>query len=470
MTSLLTIKGALTVSDRVDEKAIVKTKYYQDRVIMVPPLYGSQSDSTGESGFSLLHPSLKATLQEDLKLNYLFPVQAACVPLVVNSHNSPISDDICISVPTGQGKTLAYVLPIIHCLIGRQAPALKAVILVPTRDLAKQVGKVVKSVIDGVNRREAKSHLPLTSLTITGQEVFTRPECIPDILIATVGRFADFVASEHCSLSHLRWLVIDEADRMLGGDDAVRWLAVVRERVGTDCQKLLFSATMTRNPQKLELMGIKRVLFVNCEDSESKKAKAGNDKDTSNDVGLSSDDTDVEKKRPKKVNSIQHSFYNCKDAKHKLTRLVTLLKTEKPGKCMIFTNSVQRTKEAVYSLVSANVPDCIVKEFDGKILQTDRDRILKELQGHKKSKGTFCLVCSDLATRGLDIGDIDLVVNLEIPSFANTYVHRVGRTGRAGKSGKAISLVERKEADFFRRTIVDKCKEKHNIIIKKTIL
>lgn len=438
MASLLTIKQALRV-DSSKAKPIAplaKPDLYAKRRIVVPALGAPSGDAEIRQA---LHPSVRRGLKH-LGIESLFPVQEACIPLIVDSFFSAgdLDFDLCVSVPTGQGKTLSYLIPIVHCLTNRRVPVLKAVVLVPTRDLAKQVAAVA-SVLCAAAK---KTHPPLKVQHVTGQAVFERLHTPPDIVIATAGRFADYVACGNLDLAGLRWLVVDEADRMLSSSsEAGRWLSIVKAQVGPDCQRLLFSATMTKNPQKLDGLGMRRPVFLTTEDNTE---GAG-------------------------VQTISHSFINCKDAKHKLIRLAKLLFSLKPAKCLVFTNSVGKTKEVFKALSqSAERPSSFtVREFDAQLVQTERDQILKEMQSHSDPDASFCLICSDLATRGLDIDSVDLVVNLELPPFLNTYIHRVGRTGRAGKAGLAVSLVERKEADYFRRNIADKFKEKFKTKIAK---
>ena len=162
---------------------------------------------------------------------------------------------------------------------------------------------------------------------------------------------------------------------------------------------------------------------------------------------------------------------NCKDLKHKVVKLAKLLTTRKPRRCLIFANSIERTTQLLQELGTAcDKSKFIFKEFDAKLEQSERDRILRDLRKHDNADVSFCLVCSDLATRGLDVDNVDIVVNFDIPPFITTYIHRAGRTGRAGHRGETVSLVERKEADFFRRNVNDKLKAKFGSKIAKISL
>jgi len=439
MASLLTIKNALTVVGDKEAPAVPKPSLYSSRRITVSLLESAPSEEA-VAVFEGLSKDCKRGLKT-LGISGLFPVQSTCVPLIVDSYKSPsfLDFDLCVSVPTGQGKTLAYLLPIIECLTARKVPTLSALILVPTRDLAKQVASVVRTLCDACKKTD------LTSLLVTGQDLFSKPAVVPDIVIATAGRFADYVACGNLDLSNLRWLVVDEADRMLSAtSEADRWLKIVKSKVSEHCQRLLFSATMTRNPQKLESLGMRKPIFVACETEEESKASPA---------------------------TIQHGYLNCKDLKHKVVKLAKLLTTRKPRRCLIFTNSVERTGQLLLEISSlCPAEKFIFKEFDAKLEQSERDRILRDLKKHEKENVCFSLVCSDLATRGLDIANVDLVVNFDIPPFLTTYIHRVGRTGRAGKRGEAVSLVERKESDFFRRSVNDKLKAKFGSKIAKLSL
>ena len=438
MASLLSIKNALAVAPTKESAAPVKPALYSSRHITVP-LFSSEPSDEAVCAYSELHKDCRRGLKK-MGITSLFPVQATCAPLIIKSYWSPsfLDFDLCVSVPTGQGKTLAYLLPIMHCLAERKHAKLSALILVPTRDLAKQVAECVEILCQSAKRTSPA----LTSLLVTGQDLFKKPAVTPDIVIATAGRFSDYIASGNLDLSDLRWLVVDEADRMLSAtSEADRWLKIVKAKVSEHCQKLLFSATMTRNPQKLESLGMRRPIFVSCETEEESKASPA---------------------------SINHLFVNCKDLKHKVAKLAKLLSSRSPRRCLIFANSRERTKQLLAE-ISGTCDDTkfIFKEFDATLEQAERDKLLKELRQHDKPNVSYCFVCSDLATRGLDITDVELVVNFDLPAFITTYIHRVGRTGRAGKLGDAVSLVERKEADFFRRSLSDKMKAKFGCKITK---
>ena len=438
MASLLSIKNALAVQPVKEAPVPVKPALYSSRRIIVP-LFTSEPSDEAVNAYSELHKDCRRGLKK-MGITSLFPVQATCAPLIVQSYWSPsfLDFDLCVSVPTGQGKTLAYLLPIIHCLAERKIPKLSALILVPTRDLAKQVAECVAMLCASSKTTSP----PLTSLLVTGQDLFARPLITPDIVIATAGRFSDYMASGNLDLSNLRWLVVDEADRMLSAtSEADRWLRIVKANVSENCQKLLFSATMTRNPQKLESLGMRKPIFVSCETEEESKASPA---------------------------TINHLFVNCKDLKHKVAKLSKLLSARAPQRCLIFANSRERTKQLLNEVTSAcDETKFIFREFDATLEQAERDKILKELRKHDNPNVSYCLVCSDLATRGLDVTDVELVVNFDLPVFITTYIHRVGRTGRAGKQGEAVSLVERKESDFFRRSLSDKMKAKFGCKIAK---
>ena len=378
---------------------------------------------------------------DQLKISALFPVQRVVVPRVINSYFSPNVCDFSICVPTGRGKTLAYLLPIFHCLSARvQRSVTRAVILVPTRDLAKQVAAVA-AVFAG------KSTSELLDACLTGQSDMVSSSVAADIVIATPGRFCDAVATGHVSVAGVEFFVVDEADRLLiQNSDNQRWQAIMTDslRSKQSCIKLLFSATMTKNPLKLASLCLTRPIRIEQRPTATVDA-AGSGED-----------------------KVEHRMIKTQEESQKVQKLVKFIQStlSRPSKALVFVNSVARVKMLVDEIASL-CPAVRVKPFDAHLEQVERDRTLREFSSCEGlSETPFILVCSDLATRGLDLPNIDVVVNFDIPSFVNAYVHRAGRTGRAGKGGLVVSLVHKKEAPFFRAGLTKKLKDKHGIKVQ----
>ena len=381
---------------------------------------------------------------KSMSIESLFPVQKICTNLIISRQetprNSPYDCDICVSAPTGSGKSLAYLLPIIHGLASRTRPVLRALIVLPTRDLALQVSAVMSNFC-------GRPGTDLTVRTFIGQQSMAqeRAELLsttnpPDMAVATIGRLVDHLVIGSLDLSYLSWLVVDEADRMLSKSDLDKW-SLILASVPETCHRLLFSATMTANPLKLNKLRLTRPLFVSVGDAEQPSVSGG---------GLPS--------------TIVHRYIVAPNKSMKVRCLLRVLEMlfsaggselfDKPAaRCLILC----RTNENVQSLSTLlksyyrNGDSCVVPQaFSGNMTGKQREKLLSKFAAGLAN----CVVSTDVITRGIDIADIDVVVNYDVPKHATTYIHRAGRTGRAGKSGLVVSMTESKEMRHFRKEII----------------
>jgi superfamily II DNA/RNA helicase len=363
---------------------------------------------------------------EAMSISSLFPVQKVCTYLVINkalnAQYSPFDCDLCVAAPTGSGKSLAYLLPIIHLLGGRTHPMLRALIVLPTRDLALQISSV------------ASAFTGLKVQTLVGQQsmseerqALSKGDC--DIAVATMGRLIDHLVIGTLDLSYLRWLVVDEADRMLSKSDLDKW-ALILNSIPDSTQRLLFSATMTSNPLKLNKLKLTRPLFVSVGHSAS---------------------------------SIDHKYIVAPNKSLKARCMLKVLEylfeenrssdlvTQPVKRCLILCRTSANV-EALTQLLTSYMKSSpiVVRPFSGNMNGERREKLLS-----KFSKGiVHCLVSTDVITRGIDIPDIDVVVNYDVPQHATTYIHRAGRTGRANKQGLVVTLAEQKEMRHFRTEIL----------------
>jgi len=423
-----------------------------------------------------LHPALETSLRKS-GYDSLFPIQAAVVPLLARGADpacdvdSPYSCDVCVSAPTGQGKTLAYAVPIMEALVQKYEAKPRAIVLLPTRDLAMQVYKVFRKLRDGL----AKGTRKVRSLCLTGQQSFKEERLRmernpPDILVCTPGRLVDHVfhADTKIDLSIIRWFVIDEADRLLT-QAYHRWLDIL-ERVAVASseaagdsptfprlQKLLFSATMTWNPMKLASLRLRRPIYY----FSSQTGKYATPKELRQHRMVCRDngkplallyvlsemlsgalETDVQEGAGRAI-----VFCSSVDTAHRLARLLQtftlipdLLASEAtPGSEVM---NISRIPEGFRS-------PAVVAEFSSNLSQDERSKLLKQFR-----KGVVkCLVCSDVVARGIDIPDVQAVFNYTVPSNIQTYIHRCGRAARAGRIGHAFTFVRKEERRRFDETL-----------------
>ena len=318
------------------------------------------------------------------------PIQEKAIPVLLTGQ------DLIGIAETGTGKTLAFLLPFFQQLKrGIQDP--QAVIVLPTRELAMQVA--------GEAERFGK-HLGIRVVLAYGgtsthdQRRLLMEGC--DMLVATPGRLLDFVNSAWLSLRKVRYLILDEADRMLDMG-FVNDIDAILRKTPMSRQTMLFSATFPDAIQNLVDRYMIHPKTIRMHTGTRVKA------------------------------SVEHLFYPvAQDQKVQL--MVEVLRREKPGKVLIFSSTREGTSELASHLRRWNYQ---VISLSSLLSQANRERAL----GAFRSGESPIMVATDVAARGLDIDDIDLVINFDPPMTAEDYVHRIGRTGRAEKAGKAVTFV-----------------------------
>jgi ATP-dependent RNA helicase RhlE len=335
------------------------------------------------------------------------PVQDQAIPLVLEGR------DLLAAAQTGTGKTAAFVLPILERLRGQAntsfSPArhpVRALILTPTRELAMQVHDSVRAY---------GRYVPLRSGVVYGG-VPVDPQAKEllrglEILVATPGRLLDHVGQRSVNLGHVEILVLDEADRMLD----MGFLPDIRrivELLPRRRQNLLFSATFPDEIRKLT-------------------------------TSLMSDPATVEvAPRNTPIDLVRQLIYPV-DRDRKRALLSHLIRHNDWHQVLVFT----RTKIAASRLASDLARDGVeAVAIHSDRTQAERTRALEAF----RSGGVRVLVATDVAARGIDIEDLPYVVNYELPTVPEAYIHRIGRTGRAGTTGEAISLVCIDEVDLLR--------------------
>jgi ATP-dependent RNA helicase DbpA len=341
---------------------------------------------------------LKKELLENLKeLNFLSmtPIQAKSLPLVLEGK------DVIAQAKTGSGKTAAFGLSLLNNLDISNS-RVQSLVLCPTRELADQVAKEIRTL--------ARMLKNIKVLTLTGgkAEYFQEKSLAhgAHIIVGTPGRILKLASKEILELHHVQSLVLDEADRMLDMgfyDDMVQ----VSNLLPRDRQTLLFSATFPESIKKLghELQNQAQEVTVDTELSE---------------------------------NVIDESFYLLESHKNKPDALLRALSLKRPERFIVFCKTKQITDTVAKFL---NEKDIYVEAIHGDLMQKERTAVLTMFSNQSLSG----LIATDVAARGLDIQDLDMVINYDLPSDPEIYIHRVGRTARAGKTGKAITFCVPKE-------------------------
>lgn len=408
-------------------------------------------------------PGLSAAIITKLQkqgIKHFFPVQRQIIPRLLDTSTRFLRpSDVCVSAPTGSGKTLAFVVPIVESLRGRMVPKIRAIVVLPTQDLAAQVYKVFNVYSEGSGLRVK---------LLTGQQSVASEELVRkgpggwvqliDILVATPGRLTHHLRdTPQLDLHCLRYLVVDEADRMME-NIAHNWLEVLeasvytrgRERpgpltvanmakMGLPLQKLLFSATLSQDPEKLEKLNLfEPKLFrsvVQPKDIQGEKVSVVGGEET-NEVKISQ-----EFSTPAELDEFR---VTCQPGV-KPAVASHLIKKLNLSSVLVFVKSNESAHRLALILSQLGHSTA---ELSSEIKEK-RKKILNQLSSGKIS----VLVCSDALARGIDLDTLDGVICYDAPPFMKTYIHRVGRTARAGKNGTAVTLLEPKQVKSFSKML-----------------
>lgn len=332
------------------------------------------------------------------------PIQVQAIPIILGGA------DLLGCAQTGTGKTAAFAIPILQLLNSNKTndkkKNIRSLIVTPTRELAIQIGESFKAY---------GRYLNLThTVVFGGVNQFQQVQLLQrgvDILVATPGRLLDLMNQGFITLKHVEMFVLDEADRMLDMGfihDVRRIIATLPERR----QSLFFSATMQPEIIKLAATILNKPRKVEVTPSAST------------------------------VDTIGQYLYFV-DRSNKNALLMEILRDKSIKTALVFTRTKHGADKVMRTLVKNNIK---AEAIHGNKAQNARQRALANF----KAQTTRVLVATDIAARGIDVDDLELVINYEIPNIPETYVHRIGRTGRAGASGTAYSFCDAEEKEFIR--------------------
>ena len=340
---------------------------------------------------------------EAMRYQTATPVQQQVIPAVIEGK------DIIASAQTGTGKTAAFLLPLIHKLITlpHDANNINAMIIVPTRELAIQIGKTLEGL---------SYFTPISSISVYGGSdgaMFTAEKKAlstgVDIVICTPGRMIAHLNMGYVKLDGLKYLVLDEADRMLDmgfNEDIMKIISYLPKQR----QTLLFSATMPIKIREMARRILREPLEIN--------------------IAIS--------KPPEKI--LQQAFIVYETQKAALVKHV--LHQKAFNSVLIFCTKKQNVKQLNKTLKGHRFS---VEEIHSDLEQDKREQVLLDF----KNKKLKILVATDILSRGIDIDDIDLVINYDVPRDNEDYIHRIGRTARASSNGTAYTFVTEKEQREF---------------------
>ncbi|WP_257659118.1 DEAD/DEAH box helicase [Parapedobacter lycopersici] len=330
------------------------------------------------------------------------PIQAQAIPVVLQQQ------DVLACAQTGTGKTASFSLPLIQLLITKRqngAAGPKVLILAPTRELAIQIGENIGTY---ASRTAIKHAVVFGGVSINGQLAELRKR--PEILVATPGRLLDLLAQRAVSLQAVAHLVLDEADRMLDMG-FIRDIQKILNLVPANKQTLLFSATMPKSIEDLARSIMRHPVRIAVTPVSST------------------------------VETIEQAIFPVAKA-DKIGLLTHILKQEKKGHILVFSRTKHGADKIVRKLKQAGI---VGDAIHGNKSQQARQKALSRF----KDGSIQALVATDIAARGIDVDQLHLVINYDLPNEPETYVHRIGRTGRAGASGRAWSFCDVEEREYL---------------------
>jgi superfamily II DNA/RNA helicase len=330
------------------------------------------------------------------------PIQEQAIPVILSGR------DLIGSAQTGTGKTAAFLLPIIHKIIGTPHDgSIRALIIVPTRELAMQIDQQMEGL---------SYFTPVSSIAVYGGTdgaSFNREKTAlssgADVVICTPGRMIAHLNMGYVNFTALHYLILDEADRMLDMgffDDILKIISFLP----ADRQNLMFAATMPSGIRQLARKILKDPFEISL--AVSKPAE--------------------------KILQIAYVVYDSQ----KIPLVQYLLGNQQRRSILIFCSTKSKTKQLSAALKKLGLG---AEDIHSDLDQSARERVLMRF----RNKELGILVATDIVSRGIDIEDIDMVINFDVPNDGEDYIHRIGRTARAQASGAAITLIGEKEQGKF---------------------
>lgn len=348
----------------------------------------------------------------DMHFDECTPIQEKTIPAVMEGR------DLMACAQTGTGKTAAYLLPVINSLAdgGYPTDAVNCVVMAPTRELAQQIDRQLQGFA---------YFMPVSGIAIYGgTDGFTYDQqrkslkAGADVVIATPGRLLAHLSMGYVDLSKVSFFILDEADRMLDMgfyDDIMQ----IYSHLPKNVQILMFSATM---PPKIQQMANK----------------------------ILKDPVEIKLAVSKPAEKIKQSAYICYETQ-KLPLLKSIFRETPPKRVIIFSSSKIKVKNLARELRKSNLK---IGEMHSDLDQDKREDVMLDFKAGRIN----VVVATDIISRGIDIDDIEMVINYDVPRDAEDYVHRIGRTARADRDGSAVTFVAKE--DFPRLARIERLLEK----------
>ncbi|CAI5756069.1 unnamed protein product [Candida verbasci] len=412
-----------------DERLKSNKSHLKNLDWLTQPQYFSTSDVVPFENFSL-SPFIMKNLKK-LEFHNAFAVQVAVLEMIIpeitaNKLRPDTFGDILVNASTGSGKTLAYSIPILEALHDRVVPKVRAIILVPTKPLINQVRTTLLQLSQGTNLNIVNLRNDIS----IKEESNKLLNSVPDIIVSTPGRLVDHITQNSIDLSMLRFLVIDEADKLLN-QTFQNWSSILIDMINQNIniskvwklsvQKLIFSATLTTDAGKLSSLNFIKPRLIIVNDSQQ----------------LVNEMFQV----PSTLKEFKMVFGVAKNSIKPLILTKFLISQSKLSNILIFTSSnessirLAKILQILFNELNLNINVQYLNSTNNKAVI--RNKILKDFN----NQCINILVATDLIARGIDITSITDVINYDLPNSSREYIHRVGRTARANQPGAAYNLI-----------------------------
>ncbi|KAG0361320.1 RNA-dependent ATPase rok1 [Podila minutissima] len=334
------------------------------------------------------------------------PIQMQAIPVILHGR------DLMAMAPTGSGKTMAFVLPILHDLKGPEKVGYRAVVISPTRELATQIFNQIKKL--SVGRKFKICMLTKATAATQGQAPHLRQKY--DILISTPLRLVHAIQQEKMELGHVRHLILDEADKLLEQGFLEQTDEIFAACSHPSLQKSLFSATLPSGVEALANTFMRSPIRIVI---GSKNAA---------------------------TETISQKLVYCGSEEGKLIAMRQQIQGGLKPPVLIFVQSIERAKELFHELIYDGIH---VDVIHSERTKAQRDKIV---EGFRQGK-VWVLIATELMARGVDFKGVNLVINYDFPQTVQSYIHRIGRTGRAGRAGEAITYFTNDDQTYLKSIV-----------------
>lgn len=405
-----------------------------------------------------------------MKIRNLFPVQEKLIPWILDVHKKPIPfrpRDVCVSAVTGSGKTLSYAVPIVqHIVDNRMEYKVQALVMLPVFELAKQVFNVFDKLCNNLKVRCIL--LSKNRALELEQNQLLKPdgESKVDIIVTTGGRLVEHLFfTKDFNLKSLKFLVIDEADHAMAQmqndwyHHYIQHIGIINELQSNRLsyrdlmalvkddggfkipQKLLLSATLSQDPEKINIFNLfQPKLFTtsdNKEDLKKYQARKLKEDQRGNFIGKYTTPAELTE------------LFCITEYKLKPLTLYGLIKKHNWRRFLCFTNTIEASHRLSFVLQTLLGKDLVIEELSSLLPMKVRQKVLQRFSNGEVNG----LICSDALARGIDVPNIDVVVSYDLPKHLKIYIHRIGRTARAGQAGSAITIIAPDQIKTFEKLL-----------------